>query len=121
MSRKTKILWCVLLVWAIFVGALLFWDITTANSAEFTTDITINQVACTDDDEIETNIKLSHGEQLMFKGVFADSQHLLHFFVNKITGTWSIIGVGLKGEHCLIFYGDGLVPYTTIRGNKRGL
>ena len=55
-------------------------------------------------------------EDLLLIGVFSGGKHLMQFFANKQTGTWSIVRVDQAGEHCLISSGDGLTPY---RGKER--
>lgn len=51
------------------------------------------------------------GEQIVLVGVFADKKHLLHLFVNKEAGEWSIVSLNTDEVYCLLFFGDGLTLY----------
>jgi hypothetical protein len=58
----------------------------------------------------ELDLYETYGEIVLLTGVFGDSKHTLHFFVNVETGSWSFVSLNMAGIYCLLYYGDGLKP-----------
>lgn len=94
----------------IFGGILLISEVT--HSAEPT-----SRIVCTmDKTAMGKTLEQKWREGLLLVGVFSGGKHLMQFFANKQTGTWSIVRVDQAGEHCLISSGDGLTPYRGEEG-----
>ena len=59
---------------------------------------------------LEELVDKKYKEALLFSGVFSGYKHILRFFGNTETGSWTFVAVDIEGLSCLLYHGDGLTP-----------
>lgn len=89
------------------VVACAFATVSTSSFAK-QFNITI-PITCTENSAAgKDRLSKKYGETILVTGIFSKGKHVLHFFANAETGSWSFVSLNMDGIYCLIYSGDGL-------------